>query len=550
MHKYTWTCLLVLASGGCVVEVGGSGEGSAGSTGGSSASAGSSGATVEPTDGGGETGGSGGATEGETGGPTGSGGETADPWVPASCFDAWDQVAELYPDAGALVACTEVAGGEAVVRSLLVLDGVTIDNNGETMHPCVEARCDEQFAYVATNALPHYDFVATTPNPLVENQIIYKIALAPQSVGQVTAEDGDAIDGCTDAYAQFLSNAEQATQREPGGYCMANAQDVQYIRDALEVGGTATYHKIACLNTIAFTINGSPVFGPNEAQVPDPYGSPLFFMPDTAGQPYIPDPLGDGAALDLCGGHTANAMHYHGFNEACFEQAPDGAPANSYAEAAQAWDMQAMLDGPCTQESAIVGWSLDGYPIKGACVCTARDGQGNCTEVKRARSAWLYAGLGSWGESAQEDAALGIENQGCTQDADCCPGGAGCHFRCSYVPVESGGGTEVAQRCTVVDYAWCSHRFVDRSAQQGGGFVYLDRCNGFAGPDGYAYHATASFPYVQACYRGEPSAVTMGGGGMMGGMDPPKCMPGQMMCCGDDFCGGPETPQNCPEDCG
>lgn len=532
MNRYVWTCLLVAA--GCVVESGGE-SASAGST--SGAATGSSGGEVET------------GTQGETGEPTGSGGETADLWVPASCFDAWDQVAQLYPDAGALVACTEVAGGEAVVRSLLVLDGISIDNNGQTMQPCVEAKCDEQFAYVATNALPHYDFVATTPNPLVENQMIYKIALAPQSIGQAAADDGAAIDGCTEAYAQFLNNPNQATQREPGRYCTVGGQDVQYIRDTLAAGGTATYHKIACLNTIAFAINGSPVFGPNEAQMPDPYGSPLFFMPDTAGQPYIPDPLGQGAALDLCGGHTANAMHYHGFNEACFEQAADGAPANSYAEAAQAWDMQAMLDGPCTQESGIVGWSLDGYPIKGACVCTARDGQGNCTEVKRARSAWLYAGLGSWGESAQEEAALGIENSSCTQDTDCCPGGQGCNFRCSYVPVESGGGTEIAQRCTVVDYAWCSHRFVDRSAQQGDGFVYLDRCNGFEGPDGYAYHATASFPYVQGCYRGEPSAVAMGGG-MMGGMNPPQCMPGQMMCCGDDVCDGPETPQNCPADCG
>ena len=79
-----------------------------------------------------------------------------------------------------------------------------------------------------------------------------------------------------------------------------------------------------------------------------------------------------------------------------------------------------------------------------------------------------------------------LESSSCTQDTDCCPGGEGCHFRCSYVPVESGGGTEVAQRCTLVDYAWCTHRFVDRSAQQGGGVVYLDRCNGFEGPDGAA----------------------------------------------------------------
>lgn len=555
MHRYTWTCLLVLTAttAGCVdgggePTAGSTGETGAPATGGTGEATGASGTTdggSDPTTGGGETGGSGGATD--------SGGETADPWTPASCFDAWDLVAEQYPDAGALVACTEVAGGEIVARSLLVLDGITIDNNGQTMQPCVEARCDPQFAYVATNALPHYDFVQTTPNALVENQFIYRIPLAPMAIGAVDAEDAAAIDGCVDAYDQYLTNANQATTREPSGFCIADAQDPQYLADSLEAGGTATYKKINCLNTTAFTTNGSPVFGPNEAAMPDPWGSPLFFMPDTAGQPYIPDPFGDGAALDLCGGHTANSMHYHGVNEACFERSPSGAPANSYAEAAQAWDMSAMLQGPCTEESGIVGWSLDGYPIKGACVCTARDQDGACTEVKRARSSWLYAGLGSWGNSPQEAGALGIESSDCTADADCCPGGEGCNFRCSYVPVASGDDTAIAQRCTLVDYSWCTHRFVDRSAQAGDGFVYLDRCNGFEGPDGYAYHATASFPYVTGCFRGEPQAAPGGGGGMMGGggMNPPMCtMPGQMMCCGDDFCGGPETAQNCPADCG
>jgi hypothetical protein len=32
------------------------------------------------------------------------------------------------------------------------------------MHPCVEARCDANYAYIASNNLPHYDFVQTTPN--------------------------------------------------------------------------------------------------------------------------------------------------------------------------------------------------------------------------------------------------------------------------------------------------------------------------------------------------------------------------------------------------
>ena len=64
-----------------------------------------------------------------------------------------------------------------------------------------------------------------------------------------------------------------------------------------------------------------------------------------------------------------------------------------------------------------------------------------------------------------------------------------------------------------------------------------------------------SFPYILGCYHGTATQNGMMGGGMMGGGmmggTPPMCtMPGQMMCCGDGFCGGPETPQNCPADCG
>jgi hypothetical protein len=59
-------------------------------------------------------------------------------------------------------------------------------------------------------------------------------------------------------------------------------------------------------------------------------------------------------------------------------------------------------------------------------------------------------------------------------------------------------GSVVEQRCALLDYAWCTHRYVDRSLHAGGDFVYLDRCNGYEGPDGYAYHATASFPYLSA----------------------------------------------------
>lgn len=489
-------------------------------------------------------------TSGETSSttdPTGSGGE----WQPASCFTEWDQVPGLYEDAGELVPCAGVPGGEAILRSLLVLDDVTIDNNGVTMDPCVEALCDDTYAYIGSNQLPHYDFVQTTPNALTENVAIVRVPLAPAEIaGGVEAEPVTVQNGCIDAYDQYLANPGQATNRDPSYLCAANQNDALYLEETLESGVTVTYSKIACLGTVGLVTNGSPVYGPNEAGMPDPWGSPLLAMPDVAGEPYLPDDLMNGAALDLCGGHTAATMHYHGVNEACFEQAEDGSPGQSYVKASQAWDMQAMLEGECTVESGIVGWSLDGFPIKGPCVCMARDGDGLCTEVKRTRSAWVYDGLGAWSDDPDEEAALGIEGSECLEDSECCSGDVeGCDFRCAYVVAEGGGdGTEVKKTCALLDYAWCTHRYVDRSVDPGTAeFVYLDRCNGVDGADGYAYHATASFPYINGCFRGQPvDSVTMGGGM---GMDPPKCMQGQMMCCGDGICGGPETADNCPEDC-
>ncbi len=83
----------------------------------------------------------------------------------------------------------------------------------QSMTPCVQARCDQKYAYIGTNALPHYDFVQTTPNALVENDLIYRIPLAPAGNGSPNADDGAAIDGCVDAYDQYLTDPNTATTR-------------------------------------------------------------------------------------------------------------------------------------------------------------------------------------------------------------------------------------------------------------------------------------------------------------------------------------------------
>ena len=69
-------------------------------------------------------------------------------------------------------------------------------------------------------------------------------------------------------------------------------------------------------------------------------------------------------------------------------------------------------------------------------------------------------------------------------------------------------------------------------------------------PDGYAYHTTLTFPFMTGCLRGAADDyVADRGDGGMNMMGLPMCMPGQMMCCGDGICGGPENAQNCSADC-
>ena len=86
------------------------------------------------------------------------------------------------------------------------------------------------------------------------------------------------------------------------------------------------------------------------------------------------------------------------------------------------------------------------------------------------------------------------------------------------------------------------------------GFGDLDECNGRLGvtpefPEGiYYYVVTDEFPFFTRCLKGE---FVAGGGGGGGGDDIPDCdeVPPGNPCCGDGICGGPETEDNCPEDC-
>ncbi|MEM1418520.1 MAG: YHYH protein [Myxococcota bacterium] len=467
------------------------------------------------------------------GGTADAGGTSGTITFPDCPSDIWAGLAD-YDDVGELADCP---ADEPVAASLLQLGGVTIDNNGETMTPCVAALCDATYVYVATNRLPHYDFVQTTPNALVEQLTVVRIPRDPTPLGEnAAATDAAAADGCIDGYEQHVVTPGDATAQEPSGLC-ANAGDVALFEALAD--GRVDYQAIPCLGGFGFLISGAPVFGPNEAGFPDPWGNPGATAPETAA-----DALG---ALDLCGGHTANEMHYHYVAEACFERdAGSGAPATSYVEAAERWDLAEELNGECLAESPIVGWSYDGYPIKGPCVCMTRDASGACTELRRATSSWTYEGLGSWegASGLASEGALDLEGMACTTNADCPDN----DYRCTWALNAGDGGVTSSKQCVLIDYGWCGNRYAERA--EVAGRVFLDRCNGTLGADGYAYHTTASFPHIQGCYRGVPATQAGGGGGMMGGGMVMDCTDEVTeRCCGDGVCGGPETDANCPEDC-
>jgi hypothetical protein len=469
------------------------------------------------------------------------------------CSTAWAELPALYPDAGTLGSCEGRPEAERITGSLMKIDELVIDNQGRPMRPCLQTRCDADHVYIASNGLPHYDFVPTTPLPLVENTWIYRIPLQPRRHAVVPA-DADlvsALSGCQEAYRQFLDAPRRATEREPSQQCLGGPEDRRYLAETGADGVTGFFHKLNCLDAAGVMINGVPIYGSNEGPVPNAWGSPAYYLPTTASEPYVPEDRRQATALDLCGAQTADSAHSHVVNEACYARAADGAPLHSYEEAAAQWDYPGLLSGACTAESPVVGWAFDGHPLLGPCVCTARHADGSCQELRRARSSWVYRGLRAWGEDPREANALAAEGRGCRSDADCCAGqppGA-CDFHCAHELFEDAASPEgvvADRRCVLLHYARCTHVHVPRSETTAHGALYLDLCNGFTGPDGYRYHATGSFPYNAGCYRGAPSSSLQGARPA----EVRACVEGMReRCCGDGRCTGIEDESSCPADC-
>jgi hypothetical protein len=86
----------------------------------------------------------------------------------------------------------------------------------------------------------------------------------------------------------------------------------------------------------------------------------------------------------------------------------------------------------------------------------------------------------------------------------------------------------------------------------------LDACNGHVDTlvvDGvevttYVYVLTDTYPYIPRCFTYAPDGSFVRGTDEGPPTEPVDCAEGQTsMCCGDDVCDGPETVDNCTEDC-
>ena len=175
------------------------------------------------------------------------------------------------------------------------LDVENYDGAGDSYpKPHLDVYCDDEFVYVNSNGIPHYTFVQTTPNALSEQDYLWEIPLNPKSASQTS--------------------------------------------------------EIPLLGLVGFSVNGLPIYGPNEGAHPDPYGDPVY-----------------NDILDSCLGHTAQRgdYHYHAFELSCLA-----------------------LNIGNYKESPILGYALDGFPIYGPYGCVDDE----CSEIIEFQSSWVKTG--------------------------------------------------------------------------------------------------------------------------------------------------------------
>ena len=440
-----------------------------------------------------------------------------DPTAAVSSCSGWEALTEMHGiERSDLDTCTDPTA-LWIESTLMNMDGLIItgasvvgDDGGTIAEPCVEVACDADHIYIASNALPHYDpqaqpIFTTTPTP-----IVHKVPLFPTSLDDsIAPDDWRAPEGCDVALSNWVGAV--VPEVPPSNHCWYQTEDGTYNTGSTTItDGVDTVHKVHCYGQTGTVITGVPTFAPCEEAQPDPYGSPLFAT------------WADPASLfvDLCGTHPAAITHNHWLLEACLALDDDNLPINSYAAGASTFDVVALDDVDCDEPSPVLGWSYDGHPMTGSCVCMERDSDGVCTDTRRARSGYVYGGLARWADDTHSDpnvhteaveaSGLAYELDACTATADCCPDGGMCELYCHPLLVEDEGEVVMEGRCVTPDYSWCSHEFeAHEEVIDSDGYVYLDRCNGVETADGYQYVGTSTFPYVNSCYTDAPSVSAL-----------------------------------------
>lgn len=188
---------------------------------------------------------------------------------------------------------------------------------GSFTAPTLAVSCTGDRVMVASNGMPHYEYQAITPN-----------GLSPQDYNWVLPR-----------------NPAQASQTS----------------------------EIPLLGAIGIASNGLPLYGPNEAQMPHPYGDPIF-----------------NAITDVNLGHTGGRGDYH-----------------YHAILVQTFWPNAVAGDP----NVIIGYAFDGFPVYGPYGCLDAD----CNNVVEFKSGWD---------------AKDYEKVGCTTSADCRTG-----YRCNVAMV-------------------------------------------------------------------------------------------------------------------
>ncbi len=227
-------------------------------------------------------------------------------------------------------------GSDACWQAKTLLDVTKAPGaGGNYAKPTLSGACTATHFVVDTNGMPTYTFVPITPNPLVVSNGHYEITLDPQ------------------------------------------------------VAATTT--DIPLLGTVAFAVNGLPIFGPNEGAQPaaEAYGDPIF-----------------NGIMDACLGHTADRYHYHSLLEKCLTQT---------GLVSEPWTNP---DPDATKASPIVGWALDGFPIYGSRECADVE----CKSVVSVKSGYAQTGnpkTNAW------DAYTWSEHAGDNTFLDACNGHTG-----------------------------------------------------------------------------------------------------------------------------